>query len=100
MIDALVKYRGTGGGDRDRNLGTWTFTELPRAGDSLMLLDAPGLFSGYTGWKVTEVYHIPRRAEVEYPSVCVFVDYGANAPVMNLPPAPHMGCGPRKEEPK
>ena len=104
MVDALVKVRYKAKdigiselGQEARNLGIWTFVELPRVGESLMLWDAmaeSGIKDdGYTGWKVAEIYHIPVRHRVEYPSICIFVDYGNNNACMNLPPAKHHGCG-------
>ena len=92
MVDALVKCRS-----EDINLGIWTFHELPRIGESLMLLGAfEGGDKGYTGWKVTDVYHVPVRASLDTPAVCIFVEFGMNAPVTNRPPASYHGQGVRE----
>lgn len=102
MIDALVKVRPkektkTELGQHGQNLGLWTFHELPRVGETLMLY---GAFAegevkdeGYTGWKVAEVIHIPRRASIDMPAICIFVDYGANQDVWNRPLGKHHGQG-------
>ena len=100
MVDVLVKANPGVEGGSWTNLGIWTFLELPRVGDDLMLYDPfeKRLLKdeGYYPFVVKKVYHVPVREKEADAEICLFVMPGyGNANITNYPPGEYHGRGTR-----